>query len=614
MCGICGFSWEDKELIRRMNDAISHRGPNSYGYFTEKGVSLGHRRLSILDLSDRGKQPMFSPDNTVCIIFNGEIYNFKDNRKELEQKGHRFSTGTDTEVILAAYKEYGQDCISHFNGMFAFAIWDMEKKELFLARDRIGIKPLYYFFDGERFLFASEIKALLQYEGIQRKLNENCLKQIIAYAYPVNGESLIQGIQELRPGHMMVLKGKELKIRRYWDFSIKETDKSLPEYAQQLRELLSASVKRRLISDVPLGITLSGGIDSAMITALATLHSDDPIKTFTIGFDIPDAEFDAAQVVADHCKTDHTAIRLDYQDFMEGMLKVLWHMEYPISRPAMVPVYYLYEKLAKQVTVSLTGDGSDEIFAGYDRYGAYSVLPKKESIAAEEYAELAQKTAMTYEEKLAYISSGVFNKDKEEFFTDTSLPPELQLSDLIDLPKEQEKQMNAVLAHEVRTGIPYFHCNKLDRNSMAHGHETRVPFLDYTLVEFAMTIPSRYKFSGEKKIVLQEAAKPLLPKEIVKRRKLPMVIPLQDFFSTEFIDISKSVLSESKLAKWPYYKTARVQKLISDVREGKKLESHGPTEDNAYRQLLFLTNLELWIKLFIEGDIRKPSFSISSYL
>jgi len=617
MCGICGFTWEDKKLLKEMMRSISYRGPDQDGMFFDKGVSLGHLRLSIIDLSEAGRQPMFNEEGDICVIFNGEIYNFQELRPELERKGYCFSSHSDTEVIIHAYEEYGEACVEKLNGMFAFAIWDSKKKKLFLARDRIGVKPLFYRFKKGKLIFASEIKAILQHEV--PSLNARCLQQVIAYAYPVNGETLFEDIIELQSGHTLTFSSGKISIKKYWDLEVREMNRTESYYVETLRALLEASVKRRLISDVPLGMTLSGGLDSSTIVALASKLSPEPIKTFTIGFESVNTEFAAAKKVAEHCQTDHHEITMSHEDFMQGMVKVLWHMEFPISRPAMVPVYGLFKELSKHVTVSLVGEGADELFAGYNRYDAYSVPPPKSDPS---YSEMMKKIQMPLKEKIEYVSSGVFTKGASDFFSPllSTLPRDLTLSARIgkDLKglKNDGSLLNRVLRYEMKTGIPYFHCNKLDRLSMAHGHECREPFLDYTIAEFAMTVPAKYKFIGsEKKILVQKVAKPLLPPEIVKRRKLPMVVPLQEFFEESFIETAESVLDAKRISKRPYYKVAGVQRLLDKAASGKlKPDKNAKTEDNAYRQLLFLVNLELWTQMFLESDVKKPNLSLSRYL
>src|SRR3989338_7021977 len=622
MCGICGFNFEDAKLAKAMADSISHRGPDSDGVYTDKGVSLGNRRLKIIDLSINGRMPMANKEGNLVITFNGEIYNFESIRNELEGKNYRFKSRTDTEVILNAYQEYGSGCVKLFNGDFAFAIWDSRKKELFLARDRLVIKPLYYYNKGGKFVFASEIKAILQHKDVKRAVNENCLRQIILYAYPIRVETLIENIMELKPGHFLILKNNKIKIEKYWDLKVNETSKAEDFYKKTVQHLLSESVKMRLMADVPLGISLSGGIDSSVLVAMASRHSKEPVKTFTIGFDANDEDCRHARIIADRFGTDHTEIHLEYEDLTKALVKVLWHMEIPISRPAMAPLYYLYNKIREKLTVSLAGEGSDEIFAGYNRYDAYTKLPRAGEVENRNYYnQLKEKISMPLSKKIEYVSSGVFNRDKEEFFSDKLLkiPKEIDVmrtfGPYLKNTKNDGKQLNRALLYELKTEIPYFHCNKLDKLSMANSHEVRVPYLDHTLVEFAMTIPSEYKFYGAgKKIILQKIANELLPKEVAKRRKMPMAVPLSEFFNKEFIDIADNLLSESQIRKREYYKIPGVRKLINNIRQRKvSLDKNNVTEDNAYRQLLFFTNLELWTKLFID-NVKNPKLNINYYI
>ena len=619
MCGICGFNWEDKDLIKNMAGMISHRGPDQEGYYLDKKISLGHKRLSIIDLSEKGKQPMFNEDGTIAIVFNGEIYNFQEIRPELEKRGHRFNSDADTEAIIHAYEEYGFDCLKLFNGMFAFALWDSKKKLLFLARDRIGIKPLYYYYKDSKFLFASEIKAILGFNEVKRTLNENCLKQIIYYEFPIKGDTLIKDIFQLEPAHYMVLRENKITISRYWSLGVNETCNDENFYIKNLTNLLSSSIKRMLISDVPVGVSLSGGIDSSIIVALASKLKKEPIKTFTVGFDVPEDEYGAAKLVSEHCNTDHTEIHLDSKDYIGNLMKTLWHMEFPFSRPAMVSVYDLYKGMSKKVKVSLCGEGSDELFGGYNRYDVYTELPSMNEINKEYYEKLKQKIDMPFQEKVEYISSSVFDKDKEEFFQKDILkiPEDLDTMNTFgkmirECKNGDGSQLNPALLYELKTEIPYFHCNKLDKNSMAHSHEVRVPYLDHTVVEFAMTIPAKYKFYGEnKKIILQKMASPLLPREIVYRKKLPMVTPLSEYFKKELLGFSEEIFSKSK----PDYSNLQgIRNLIKNIKQN-NITKVSRTREDPFRKLLLLTNLELWKKLFIENEIKKqPSFLINDYL
>ncbi|MEK6899471.1 MAG: asparagine synthase (glutamine-hydrolyzing) [Nanoarchaeota archaeon] len=607
MCGITGFNWEDAKLVKKMADCISYRGPDQEGYFVN-GVSLGHKRLSIIDLSYQGRQPMFNEDGSICVVFNGEIYNFQELKPELEKKGHIFRSHTDTEVIIHAYEEYGVDCLHKFNGMFAFALWDSNKNELFIARDRLGIKPLYYHYKKGKLIFASEIKAILE-TGVKREVNEDCLKQIIYYEYPIDGSTLVKNIVELKPAHYLLLKDKKLEIKPYWSLNVKETNYSKEFYVKRLKELLTESVKRMLVADVPIGLSLSGGIDSSVIVALASTLSNEPIKTFTLGFDVPDDEFQAAQVVAEYYRTDHTEIHVDSNDYMNALLKVLWHYERPFSKPAIIPVYYLINKIRRQLTVSLSGEGADELFAGYRRYDAYSAPPKSRGdLTEEQYDEINKKVAMSFEEKVRYVSSSAFGPNKEEFFTSEflKLPPHLDVMNtfgpFIKGVPSDGSQLNKALKYELETEIPYFHCKKLDAMSMANSHEVRVPYLDHTVVEFAMTIPAKYKFlGGERKIILRELAKEILPEQVVNRKKQPMVTPLSNYFKEGLVELSEKILTVDALKKRGYYNVERVKKLINDVKENRiPKEQTESSRGNPFRQLLLITTIELWIRMFIE--------------
>ncbi len=366
MCGICGFNWEDKKLIISMSKIMAHRGPDQNGIYTDSNISLGHKRLSIIDLSEKGKQPMQNEDGSIWIIFNGEIYNYLSIREELKKKGHRFNSNTDTEVIIHAYEEFGTECIKKFNGMFAFAIWDSKNKTIFIARDRIGIKPLFYFYDGKRFIFASEIKSILQDTQIKRELDVTGLKQLFLYAHNINGNTLLKNIKELLPGQYLIFKDNKINIKKYWYLN---TSKNIEEISyKKLRNLLESAVKRRLISDVALGASLSGGIDSSIIVALMSELGVNPVKTFTLGVEDYDEDFKMSNIVADYYKTEHLEKSISYKEITKNIPKILWHMESPYGRPAVILTYFTAKEMKQQMTVSLVGDGADEISGGYNRY------------------------------------------------------------------------------------------------------------------------------------------------------------------------------------------------------------------------------------------------------
>jgi len=336
MCSISGFTWEDKSLIQDMNKILAHRGPNDDGIYLDSNISLGHNRLSIIDLSKAGHQPMSNREGTIWIIFNGEIYNFKEIREKLENKGYNFLSKSDTEVIIYAYEEYGFDCLKLFNGMFAFAIWDLRKKLLFLARDRIGIKPLYYMYDGKDLIFASELKAILRHK-IDKIIDLQCLNSFLTYRFIPSDKTMLIGIKKLLPGHYAIFNEGKLSIKRFWELKWKGSNKSENYNIALLEKLLFSSVELRLNSDVPLGAFLSGGVDSSLIVAINKKLRKDVIKTFTIGFGHETDEFKYAREVADILSTDHHEIVLDYKKITKKLPTIIWQMDEPHSAITIVP-------------------------------------------------------------------------------------------------------------------------------------------------------------------------------------------------------------------------------------------------------------------------------------
>ncbi|MFH1849478.1 MAG: asparagine synthase (glutamine-hydrolyzing) [archaeon] len=584
MCGICGFNDDDKAAIKAMVSTLRHRGPDQEGTYTDSGVSLGHRRLSIIDLSEKGRQPMSNEDGDVWITYNGEIYNYKSIRRELESKGHKFSSCTDTETIVHAYEEYGPDCVTRLNGMFAFAIWDNKNKTFMLARDRLGIKPLYYYNCGPLFAFGSEIKSLLAHPKVETALSLSGLAEFIDYAYTVSGATLFDGIREVPPGTVIIYNG-DLTSRRYWEVKIDVSDREEDYYIRMLRGMLGKAVERRLVSDVPLGASLSGGIDSSSVVAFMSKSVEAPIKTFTIGFNDPSDELAEARVVADYCKTDHHEIMVEFEDISRNLPKIVWHSEAPFGRPSMFSGYFLSRGINNnKVIVDLSGSGGDEIFAGYNRYDVF----------------VNDKDA-SGDKKLSRMRSGYF-PDKSRFFDAGS---EQNQSDNIFSPYLKgvppEEHLNAALKFELETELQGIQLFRDDRMSMAHAHEVRVPLLDHTLVEFAMTIPSRLKWHGEnKKYIFQRTMKGLLPDSIVNRVKKPFGMPLARYFSEDLLDVADSILARPRSFKAAGIKNCGIQKLIQQLKAG-------DLSDNPHRQLLFFTTLEILYRIYFENE--KPVLS-----
>ncbi len=587
MCGICGFNWNDNSLVKDMCNAISHRGPDQKGFFYDTNMTLGHQRLSIIDLSEKGKQPLFNEDRSICIIFNGEIYNYEELRRDLELKGHRFSSGTDTETIIHLYEEYGPDCVKKLHGMFAFAIWDSKKKQLFMARDRLGKKPLFYFYDGEKFIFASEIKAVIQDKTIKRELNHQALNQIINYGYVLNDDTLLKNIKDLLPGHSLIFSNNKISINKYWDVRINVKNESLDYYVKRLRGLLEAAVEKRLMSDVPLGATLSGGIDSSSIVAIMSKLNNNPIKTFTTGFGFPSDEFKESKIVSDHCGTDHKEILLDFNDIDKNFIDIVWHYEIPFGKPSVLTTYFVAKEIKKYITVALIGDGADEIFAGYDRYAPIANKPENMKLSDKDVGSVLS-------------TNFGYNNDKKLFFSDKVL--DVKNKDFIEpfsfiknnYRNNNKEGLNAALLFELKSIIPNIHLNRVDRMSMAHSVEMRVPFMDHELVEFCMTIPSRFKWhNNDKKFILQKAVSDLLPQKIVKRKKFPFGMPFKEYYKKNFSSIAENILLSDQTKKRGYIQQNNFEKILKKLKEQKN------PEDDSLRQILFLTSLELWHRMFI---------------
>jgi len=629
MCGICGFNWEDKNLIKEMASAISHRGPDQEGYYVDNNISLGHKRLSIIDLSENGKQPMFNEDGTICVIFNGEIYNFKEIKTELEKKGHKFNSDSDTEVIIHAYEEYNFDCLKLFNGMFAFAIWDSKKKRLFLARDRLGKKFLYYYYKDGKLLFASEIKSILQCPEIKIEFNQQTLSQFITWGYSIDGSTFFKNIYELNPGSYIVYENNFIKKEKYWDLQDKLKDINKPQseeyYIKTLRNLLIKAVERRLISDVPLGVSLSGGLDSSLITGIMSyLKKDEKIKTYTIGFGREDDEFSYAKKVAEHCGTEYNEIILSYDTMTKSMPQVLWSMEVPWARPSVPAIYHLLKEVKKNVTVNLVGEGADELFAGYNRYQVYAPIPKQKILS--EQNEINNKLrkdfeyfkTLTIDKKIGLISSGYFTdkEAREKIFTEEILekiPKNCTIENSFGKllrTSNKSNYLNTALCFETKTSLPGIQLIKLDKLSMASSLEVRAPFLDYNIAEFSMEIPPKMKWKGfDKKYIIQKIATEFIPKQNAFRKKLPLQVPLADYYQKDFLGIIENLLDNKTRKKRAYLNKMEVSYLL------KKFKTNPNQEENLLRQLLFLTNLELMQRMFFENDnLKNPSKNINDYL
>jgi asparagine synthase (glutamine-hydrolysing) len=616
MCGICGFTWDDQNLIRSMGDKIKHRGPEQEGFYIDDHVSLCCERLKILDLRETAKQPQHNEDSSIWVVLNGEIYNFRELRKNLE-KNHTFYTNSDTEVILHAYEEYGEDCVNHFNGMFAFAIWDTNKKKLFLARDRLGVKPLFYCSMNGNLMFSSEIKSILQLEEIKRKLNFNALSQFLTYAYTIDGQTLFENIYELLPGQKLIysFEDRTFKINNYWELNLHVSNDSESLTIEKLEKLLKKSIKLRLESDAPVGALLSGGLDSSIMVAILSEISDEPVKTFTTGFGHELDEYREAKIVADHCGTDHTEIELSYKKLTNTLPEILWHMEFPFGRPSILSNFLVAEEVKKFVTVAYTGEGSDELFGGYNRYLIHT----------------DKNSTVLLPEKINSIPSGFFQNqiDNEHLFSSELLnsnsnenSPASAFNKILE-KNQNHDLLNQVLLFELKTEIPGAQTWRIDRAGSAHALELREPFLDYELVEYASSIPANYKIKHnnkiQKKYILQKLAQKYLPEEIAQRKKFPWGIPYYDFFIDEFLPLAECVIDKSINLHRPFLSSnpnflknmvSKVTKINDKNITSKDIEIN----DKILRQIMFLFNLEMWYQIFIENDnLKNPSLSMKTF-
>lgn len=601
MCGIVGFNWEDKELVREMAFRLAHRGPDQCGIYTDSSVSLGHCRLSIIDLSERGRQPMSNETGTIWIVFNGEIYNYQSLKEELEAKGHRFQSNTDTETIVHAYEEYGQRCVERLNGMFAFAIWDSTKKTLFLARDRLGVKPLYYHFNNGNMVFASEIKSILAHE-IERKVDVNALNSYIAFKFVPGPATGFVGISKLQPGHCAELYHGRLKIFRYWDLNFREEPMSKEHCIEMASKLLEDSVRMRLMADVPLGVFLSGGLDSSIITALMSRFQDN-VKTFSLGFEEDGHnELKYAQQVADMYHTDHQEVITNFDKVRDLLPKIAYHLDEPMSDWAAIPTYMVSKLARSKVKVALAGDGGDELFVGYrqsimNHYSpllrpvpgfAYSWLPKSNKVR--KACEISGQ-GTDIECALSWIK--VFQDwERKDILTPSAFSKELDAYKAYGQKIEGLSGLNKNLYVEAKTWLPDDLLMKIDKTSMMVSLEARVPFLDYRLVEFMCKVPTSLKLHGtQTKHLLKTIARPMLPPELIDRKKHGFTLPTTEWFRGELRGYVSEVLSDPQIYKY-----------IDKYAVDRCLELHARGREDFGFKICNLVSFALWHKIHIEGE------------
>ncbi len=571
MCGINGLVGiadigVAKEKVNAMNERMRHRGPDDSGVFVEEKIALGHRRLSIIDLSSAGHQPMRSFDGRYQIVYNGELYNFKELKFELQRvvagSGHQsylFQTNTDTEVIIAAYARWGADCVKRFNGMFAFAIWDTIKKELFIARDRLGIKPLYYFYTNGVLGFSSELRSLLASELLPRKLDENALIDYLRYQTVHAPDTIVKGVKMLMPGHFIEMKAENIKIKKYWSLTENISDaskgKTYQEVCSDVNTLLTKAVERRLIADVPFGAFLSGGIDSSAVVGLMSKVSAEKVKTFSVTFDESEfSEAKYAQLIAQKFNTDHHEIKLSPDDFLKDLPGALKAMDHPSGDG---PNTYIVSKATKNagITMALSGLGGDELFAGYDVFkrslelnrkawlnavplplrkaGAEILSKSKPGVASEKIATLLKQGKINFN-SFYPISRQVLMDEQIAKILKTDILATNKVLDIVSkIPTTNKHQLTTTSIAEISTYMQNVLLRDTDQMSMAHALEVRVPFIDYTLVEYILGVPDQYKSVASPKKLLVDSLGDLLPREIIDRPKMGFTLPWKHWIKTE---------------------------------------------------------------------------------
>lgn len=633
MCGIFGFTGiNDKSLLRKMSHIMNHRGPDEQGFYEDKNVMLGNNRLSIIDL-DSGKQPMSDENNELVIVFNGEIYNYREIRKDLEKK-YSFRTNSDTEVILLAYKEFGYNCLEKFNGMFAFAILDKRKNILFIARDRMGIKPLYYTIQDKNLIFSSEMKAILLYDEIKRELNYEAINNFLTFRYNSEAETILRNIFKLQPGHYLIShlgdnnNKPKVEITKYWDFEYLDLgaqEKPIDFYAAKVRDLLSSAVKRRLVSDVPVSALLSGGLDSSSVVALMSKYKTNQ-KTFIIGFEgEKDNEYEYAQLVAKRFKTDHHELVIKPQK-LDLLPKIIWHMDEPVGDLTTIPLYAVFKEARKHSKVILMGDGGDEVFAGYEQtkilqksqmYNKFlprifgkQIIPSFFNLLPKEPALIKLKSFLKNQGNIQFSYMdlmSVFNKDeKKDLYSKKSKCLEHIDSDVKmigDYFKGNHYFLDKVLRTELKSWFVEDILLRGDRLAMAHSLEGRVPFVDHELVEFSAKIPFKYKLKGfNEKLILKKAMSGILPKEIILRKKQRFTTMIDTWFGDELINISHNLLYEKNDINSCFNK--RYLDNLLDYRNKLSykylLKGHKLTRQYYARQIWCLLTLNVWNKLFME--------------
>ncbi|HEX7627470.1 MAG TPA: asparagine synthase (glutamine-hydrolyzing) [Candidatus Methanoperedens sp.] len=640
MCGICGIAGQGgcRETVERMTKVIAHRGPDGFGIHEGNGIFLGHRRLSIIDLKT-GEQPMTNEDKSLWVVFNGEIYNFKELRRDLEERGHCFSTNSDTEVLIHGYEEYGLSFLPKLNGIFAYALWDDRRKRLLLVRDYFGIKPLYYHFDGKTLHFASEIKAIIQDANISRELDRQSLHFFLNLRYIPGEGTLFKGIKRLPSAHYLLYENGQITIQRYFDLQpMNENLKSEADYCEGIRHYLQESVRRQKISDVPIGVYLSGGLDSSALVAFMSKVTDEPIRTFSMGFNEPTDELDDARVIAEHFRTEHHEIRLS-PDPLCHFPEVIWHAEEP--KENILQGFLLSRFAAQHVKVCLGGLGGDELFAGYElhkyiyplrhlhrfvppsissgilsplRRALFSIQNKTGCLSLDEYRRGMQMLLSLGDPMQYYLilrnawddDNGAYrNVYGSGFLTQDLLKTGTQFNTYFQ--KKNKDVLEQVLWAEFNTKMQEDFLMNEDRTSMANGLEVRVPFLDRDLVRFAMSIPVEMKMkNGELKYLFRQAMESVLPPHALAKKKGGFSFNPYYQFQKDLKIVAEKVLTRQCVEDRGVFNYAYLKKIM-EYPPHPRLRWH-------YFFLWLALGMEIWFQMFLDGDVTNPVFDLEFYI
>jgi asparagine synthase (glutamine-hydrolysing) len=648
MCGICGIigrglrEAEVEQRLLPMMHVLEHRGPDDKGVYLSSprngrlGAAMGHQRLSVVDLKS-GHQPMCNESEDIWIVYNGEIYNHQELRRNLETRGHVYKTRSDTETILHAYEEYGESCVHKLRGMFAFVLWDARHHRIFAARDRLGIKPLYYALRNGTLVFASEIKAILASGVIPINLSPDSLPEFFAFGQTIDDRTLFEGVVKLMPGHLLSFDGEQLRIQRYWDWQFDESGERVDArfYIDRFNELIEDSVRCHLMSDVPIGVFLSGGLDSSLIAAVTgRLHSQ-PVQTFTVGFeDRYYSEFGEARTVAAHIGANHHETLITASEFVEAIPKLIWHEDEPLKGPASVALYFVSKLASEHVKVVLTGEGSDELFAGYnDRYWA-TMLNRRLSRFGDKFVPealrkhvvrkilwklslpLAVKKKISH--TILYLPSnveGLFFENFHTIFTREMQQDLLNRGCIRDL-LSNDPYSNALALFERSNARHLLHrmlytdvnmdmvelLMKQDQMTMAASIESRVPFLDHLLVEFAGTVPPHLCLNGRPgKVLVKKAAEKFLPREIVHRPKMGFPVPFSNWLKEDSTATVDEIILDHKTRARGYFNVRYIETLLKDHRAGRR---------DYQNQIWMLLNFELWHRIFLDKSSATWSLGI----